>query len=196
MTDVQLQDEPAVARVVGVLGSARITTDDPRYDRAIDVGRRLAEAGFAVMTGGYGGLMEAVSRGAAESGGGVIGLPVRRWPSLTPNRWITEVIWTESFVGRLPHLAGCDALVALDGGIGTLAEISVAWADRQTDPELTPPLILVGAGWRAILDAVELRLVVGPHDVALVRWVALHEDVVPAVLAALDGPAPIAEPRG
>lgn len=196
MARPQKRHQPAGARVVGVLGSARIAPDDPRYDCAIDVGRRLAEAGFAVMTGGYGGLMEAVSRGASEAGGIVIGLPVRRWPGLTPNPWITDMIWTESFVGRLPHLATCDALVALDGGIGTLAELAVAWADRQTDPEVTPPLILVGAGWRAILDTVELMLVVGQRDLALIRWVALPEDVVGAVLGVLGEPVPTAEPRG
>ncbi|MEO5940943.1 MAG: LOG family protein [Candidatus Limnocylindrales bacterium] len=179
-----------------MLGSARIAPDDPRYDGAIDVGRRLAEAGFAVMTGGYGGLMEAVSRGAGEAGGSVIGLPVRRWPSLAPNPWITDTIWTDSFVGRLPHLATCDALVALDGGIGTLAELAVAWADRQTDPDVTPPLILVGPGWRAILDTIEHMLVVSRRDLELIRWVALPEDVVGAVLGVLGGPVPPAEPRG
>lgn len=183
-------------RVVGVLGSARISPEDPRYAGAVLVGRRLAEAGYGVMSGGYGGLMEAVSRGAAEAGGEVIGLPVRRWPDLAPNPWLTDLIWVDSFVGRLPVLASCVALVALDGGIGTLAEIAVAWADRQTDPDVTPPLILVGPAWRAILGAVESNLVVGPHDLALARWVAGPEDVVPAVFDALAASTPIGEPRG
>lgn len=182
--------------IVGVLGSARINADDPRYATGSLVGRRLAEAGFTIMTGGYAGSMEAVSRGAAEAGGEVIGLPVRRWPDLQPNRWVTQTIWVDSFVGRLPVLASCAALVAVDGGIGTLAELAVTWADRQTDPDVTPPLILVGPGWRAILDAVAANLVVGPRDMALVRWVAGPDDVAPAVREALAASAPQGEPRG
>lgn len=187
----------AAARpVVGVLGSARITADDPRYATSLLVGKHLAEAGFTVMTGGYAGAMEAASRGAVEAGGEVIGLPVRRWEKLEPNRWITSTIWVDSFVGRLPHLASCVALVAVDGGVGTLAELAVTWADRQTDPDVTPPLILVGHAWRAILDAIGASLVVGPADFRLVRWVKTAEEIVPAVTEALAAPTPTAEPRG
>lgn len=188
--------EPAERPIVGILCSARITPDDPRYAGGVLVGRQLVEAGFSVMTGGYGGSMEAVSRGAAEAGGEVIGLPVRRWPNLEPNRWITRSLWVDSFAGRLPLLASCVALVALDGGIGTLAEVAVTWADRQTDPTVTPPLILVGPAWRAILDAVEKHLVVGPQDLALARWIAGPEEVTPAVFDALAASTPAGEPRG
>jgi uncharacterized protein (TIGR00725 family) len=196
MSDRRRGDDAAGRSVVGVLGSARITADDPRYATSLLVGKRLAEAGFTVMTGGYAGAMEAASRGAAEAGGEVIGLPVRRWPDLRPNEWVTRTIWVDSFTGRLPHLASCAALIAVDGGIGTLAELSVTWADRQTDPNVTPPLILVGPAWRAILDAVGASLVVGPADLALVRWVETAEEVVPAVTEALAAPTPPAEPRG
>ena len=187
---------PTERSIVGILGSARLEAGDPRYEAGVLVGRRLAEAGFGVMTGGYGGVMEAVSRGAAEAGGEVVGLPVRRWPDLEPNQWITRRVWVDSFAGRLPWLASCVALVALDGGIGTLAEATVAWADRQTDPGVTPPLILAGPAWRAILASLEQHLVVGPPDLALVRWVAGPEDVPQAVLDALAAATPAPEPRG
>ena len=183
-------------RIVGVIGSARIMPEDPRYAAGVIVGRRLAESGFAVLTGGYGGSMEAVSRGAAEAGGEVIGLPIRRWPDLEPNRWITRMIWVDSFVGRLPVLASCVVLVALDGGIGTLAEMAVTWADRQTDPTMTPPLILVGPAWAAMLEAIAQHLVVGPQDMALASWVAGPEDVAPAVFDALAASTPSGERLG
>jgi uncharacterized protein (TIGR00725 family) len=196
MSDRHAGHDAAERLVVGVLGSARITPDDSRYATGLLVGKRLAEAGFTVMTGGYAGAMEAASRGAVEAGGEVIGLPVRRWEKLEPNRWITQTIWVDSFVGRLPHLASCAAVVAVDGGVGTLAELAVIWADRQTDPDVTSPLILVGPAWRAILDAVGASLVVGPADLGLVRWVATAEEVVPAVTEARATPTPPAEPRG
>ena len=178
------------SRIVGVIGSARTMHEDPRYAAGVIVGRRLAESGFAVLTGGYGGSMEAVSRGAAEAGGEVIGLPIRRWPDLEPNRWTTRVIWVDSFVGRLPVLASCVVVVALDGGIGTLAEMAVMWADRQTEPRMTPPLIVVGPAWAAMLEAIAEHLVVGPKDMALASWVAGPEDVAPAVFAALAASTP------
>ena len=196
MSAAQPGQPPGRRRMIGVLGSARITPNDPRYATGVLIGRRLGEAGFGVMTGGYGGMMEAVSRGAAQAGGDVVGLPVRRWPDLEPNRWISRTIWVDSFIGRLPHLSTCAVLVAVDGGIGTLAELGVAWADRQTDPEVTPPLILVGPAWRAIMDAVEQHLVVGPADLALVRWVAGPDDVVPAILDVQAASTPRPDPRG
>jgi uncharacterized protein (TIGR00730 family) len=172
-------------RVVGILGSARIAPGDPRYAAAVRVGRGLAEAGYAVMTGGYAGLMEAVSRGAAEAGGRVIGLPVRVWPGLQPNPWLTETRWVDSFFDRLTAFARCDALVAVDGGLGTLGEAAVAWANVQTDPATNPPLVLFGSAWERLHEIIGELLVVDERDLALVRLVDRPEAIADAVSAAI-----------
>ena len=183
-------------QVVGVMGSARIDPGDPRYHDAMRVGHGLAAAGFAVMTGGYGGLMEAASRGAAEAGGAVIGLPVRGWPSLAPNAWVGEARWVDSYFDRLTAFAACDAIVALDGGLGTLGEAAVAWANLQTDPGTNPPLVLFGRAWRRMHARIGELLVVDRRDLELVRLVDRPEAVAAAVEEAIESRPTIGEPRG
>ena len=183
-------------RLVGVMGSARIQPGDPRYDVALRVGREMANAGFVVMTGGYGGLMEAVSRGAAEAGGAVIGLPVRGWDSLAPNPWMGEVRWVDSYFDRLTAFAACDVIVALDGGLGTLGEAAVAWANLQTDPGTNPPLVLFGRAWRRLHALIGELLVVDKRDLDLVRLVDRPEAVTGAIVDAIANRPTLGEPRG
>lgn len=170
---------------VGVLGSARIEPPDPRHAAAVDVGRRLGAAGFDVVTGGYGGLMAAVSEGASSAGARVVGLPMRGWPELTVNRWVTQSIEADDFFERLRELARCDALVALDGGVGTLAEVSVTWANLQTDAQVTPPLLLVGRMWADLLPVLRRSLVVGDRDLELLRVVIDPAGLVDEIRRAL-----------
>jgi uncharacterized protein (TIGR00725 family) len=178
------------------MGSARIRSADPRYDVAVRVGRELAAAGFVVMTGGYGGLMEAVSRGASEAGGAVVGLPVRGWGGLTPNAWIGEVRWVDSYFDRLTAFAACDAIVALDGGLGTLGEAAVAWANLQTDPGTNPPVVLFGRAWRRLHSLIGELLVVDKRDLDLVRLVDRPEAVTGAIVDAIANRVTLGEPRG
>jgi uncharacterized protein (TIGR00725 family) len=169
---------------IGILGSARLGPEDPRFGRAIDLGGALARAGHVVVTGGYGGLMAAVSRGTSEAGGHVVGLPVRDWTNLQPNEWVAESIVADDFFSRLRTLSECDILVALAGGIGTLAEASVTWANLQTDAATTPPLIFVGSDWPPVVDALRDHLVIDARDLGLIRFVET-EDAVPALVAEL-----------
>ncbi|HYZ55068.1 MAG TPA: LOG family protein [Streptosporangiaceae bacterium] len=168
-------DEPAP--VVGVIGSARIREGDERWQQARDLGSALGTHGWQVMTGGYGGLMEAAARGAHEAGAPVIGLPMRGWRELIPNRWCGELRWAEDYAERLRHLLGCDAVIALAGGVGTLTEAAVTWSARQTEPDAAH-LVLLGSHWRRLLDAFTAGLVVGPEDLQLVH---LADDVGHAV---------------
>jgi uncharacterized protein (TIGR00725 family) len=172
---------------VAVLGSARLGLDDPEWELAVSVGRGLADAGCAVMTGGYGGLMSATASGAR--GGVVIGLPMRGWSALTPDPGCTELRWSDSYPERLAALLSCDAVIALDGGVGTMSELAVVWAAAQTEPD-APRVVVVGARWRTILDALAASLVAGPADFELVAWAA---DAEQAVALALE---PAATPPG
>ena len=184
------------ARVVGVMGSARIRPGDPRYSAGIEVGRALAGAGFDILTGGYGGLMEAVSRGGAEAGGVVVGLPVRGWAGLEPNPWVGEARWVDSYFDRLTAFAACDAIVALDGGLGTLGEAAVAWANLQTDPGTNAPLVLFGAAWRRLHAVIGELLVVDERDLGLVAIVDRPDEVAAAVEAAIASRPAVGRPLG
>jgi uncharacterized protein (TIGR00730 family) len=168
-------------RRVAVLGSARLESDDPAWSIAVELGRRLAETGITVVSGGYGGLMAAAARGAKEAGGHVVGLPMTAWTHLVPNEWNVELIWAEGYPQRLGELLSCDALVALDGGIGTLSELAVAWGAAQTEPD-APLLIAIGERWRRLLDALAQDLVVSVEDVALVHVVPTSEAAVALIV--------------
>jgi uncharacterized protein (TIGR00730 family) len=180
---------------IGVIGSARIQPDDLRYADATRLGRALAGEGWAVVTGGYGGLMGATSVGAAAVGGHTVGLPMSDWKHLTPHESNAELRWSVDYAERLRHLLLCDVVVALPGGIGTLSEAAMVWAAAQTEPRAAQ-LVLVGRSWEAVRDAVGDGLVVDADDLALARCVATVDDVPDAVRAALSGPRDTRGPRG
>lgn len=109
-----------------------------------------------MLTGGYIGTMEAVSRGAAECGGHVIGVTcdeIEAWRQVGPNAWVQEELRYPTLRQRLFALIDeCDAAIALPGGLGTLAEISIMWNHLRTASIAPRPLILVGAGWQETFE--------------------------------------------
>lgn len=114
-------------KTVTVFGSSLPSKKNSAYQEARRLGRLLAEAGYAVCNGGYGGLMEATSRGAREGTGHTIGVTCTLWPN-PANPYVIEQISTETFPERLMTLIERgDAYIALPGGTGTLAELALAW---------------------------------------------------------------------
>ena len=166
---------------VGVIGSARLSEDNPAWEVAEELGRLLAMADCTVVTGAYGGLMAAVSKGAASANGHVVGLPMRSWTHLTPNQWNSELDWADGYPARLASFLRCQGVVALHGGIGTLSELAVMWAASQTEPSPIR-LVVVGERWRRLLDAIGEQLVVDCHDLALIQIVDSPIAAVDAVL--------------
>src|SRR5947209_3445551 len=148
---------------VGVMGSARLTEDDERWVQAHKLGELLAGEGFVVVTGGYGGLMAAVSRGAHEKGGHVIGLPMQHWDGIKPNQWNADLRWATDYGTRINHILHCDAVIALPGGVGTLAEMAMVWAAIQTEGR-SVPLVLLGDCWPPVSDAIREYLAARAAD--------------------------------
>ncbi len=141
---------------VTVFGGSQPQPGSPAYAEAYELGKMLAEAGHTVLTGGYIGTMEAVSRGASEAGGHVIGVTcaeIERWRSVRANGWVKEEWRRETLMERLQVLVeGCDAAIALPGGPGTLTEIALTWNLMIVHSMPPKPLILTGAGWRSVFD--------------------------------------------
>ncbi len=141
---------------IAVYGSASPKAGQPDYEAAYRLGYLLGQAGYTVMTGGYGGTMEAVSRGAVEGGSRTIGVTcaeIERYRPLGPNPWVQKVRATETLIDRLRILTTeADAAIALPGGIGTLLEISLAWNLRVIHALPPQPLILVGRGWQQTFE--------------------------------------------
>jgi len=183
------------ALTVAVIGSARLTPPDPRCVLAEQTGAAIAARGWAVMTGGYGGLMEVTSRAAAEAGGTVIGLPMRGWTALTPNRWNHELRWSDTYPERLAHLLTADAMIALDGGIGTLSEAAIAWSARQTEPA-APELIFLGTGWPPVLRSLAEHLVIDARDLAYATVCADPDQAIARIAANQPRRPRAAGPRG
>lgn len=156
---------------IGVMGSARLTEDDERWKQAHKLGELLAGEGYVVVTGGYGGLMAAVSRGAHEKGGHVIGLPMQHWEGIAPNQWNAGLRWSTDYGTRINHILRCDAVVALPGGVGTLSEMAMVWAASQTEGRAMP-LVLLGDCWPPVINAIRENLVVGDGDLNLLRFAA------------------------
>src|SRR5713226_5761717 len=155
-------------KIVGVYGSASIGTAAPEYREALELGTKLAAAGYAVMTGGYGGLMGAVSEGAANANGHVIGVTVGmfRERGLMPNPFLHEEVHLPSLAERLNYLiVKPDAYVMLKGGVGTLSELALAWSLVQVGEVAARPLVLVGPMWRDFVPHFASISMITPNDV-------------------------------
>lgn len=167
---------------IAVFGSASATPGSPAYIEAYALGRLLAQSGYTVMTGGYSGAMAAASQGASEAGGHVIGVTsvqIERYRPLGPNQWVAEEFRHETLRGRTTQLVALnDGMVALHGGIGTLAEVALAWSWMQVG-EISPrPLVLIGQTWRKTIETYAERDKIAMRDMELVYIAASAETAV------------------
>ena len=154
-------------KIVSIFGSYTAGTGKTLYAQAYALGHALAEAGYTVANGGYGGTMEAGARGAKEAGGRTIGVTCRRFAGRggrrpQANPWIDEEIHEDDPLERTRTMVrlAC-AFIALPGGTGTLTEWAVAWeyvCKRLVRPK---PIFLLGDFWK---PAVEPVLALRPRD--------------------------------
>ena len=167
-----------VKPLITVFGGSRCKPDAAEYRDAVILGRLLAGRGFTVVCGGYGGTMEAVSRGAREAGGKVMGVTVELFRG-TPNDFITQEHRAPDLYRRLQRLIHSSAgYVALRGGMGTLAEVAIVL--NQLGAGILPPrpMILLGGCWPPVLGAWKQNLAVKPRDLQWVHFAGSPEDAV------------------
>jgi uncharacterized protein (TIGR00730 family) len=147
---------------ISVFGGSQPKAGDAAYAEAQELGKLLAQRGHTVLTGGYIGTMEAVSRGASEAGGHVIGVTcvdIENWRKVGANRWVKEEWRKQTLIERLQALVeGCDAALALPGGPGTLTEVALLWNLMIVESLHRRPLILIGDGWQSVFDQVFKQL--------------------------------------
>lgn len=163
-------------KVVTVFGSSAPKPGDPEYETAKKLGKLIAEAGFVLKNGGYGGTMEAGASGAKGAAGTTIGVILNGFWGSKGNRWLDEKVCTEDIFERLRMLiTGSDAFVILPGSSGTLAEI-VLLLEMVAKKIIPPaPVLFIGVFWKPLLeifgriipDAPSLYTIVdGPADAA------------------------------
>ncbi len=171
---------PAVA----CFGSARTKPDDPVYATGEEVGRKLTAAGFAVITGGGPGAMEAVNKGASEAGGISVGLGIELPFESGLNQWVDIGINFRYFFARKTMFVKyAQGFIVLPGGLGTLDELFEALTLRQTQKVTGFPLVLVGIDyWQGMIDWLSDRaLTHGTISQTDIDMLKLTDDVDEAV---------------
>lgn len=169
---------------VSLFGSARAQPGDMEYELGEALGRALAASGYAVITGGGPGAMEAGNKGAAEAGGTSVGLGIELPMEQGLNDWIDLGIqFRYFFVRKTMFVKYAQAFVVLPGGFGTLDELFEALTLVQTGKVTSFPVILVGSDyWRGLVEWLKATMAqegkISPDDVDLVR---LTDDVDEAV---------------
>ena len=148
-------------RAVSVFGSARIKPDSPDYAVAQHLGGALSEAGWAVITGGGPGIMEAANRGASEAGGLSVGLGIELPFEQSLNEWVDLGIEFRYFFARKTMFVKyAQAFVILPGGFGTMDELFEALTLVQTHKVNQFPVILMGSDfWAPLIDWMRTALV-------------------------------------
>ena len=168
-----------IGPAVTVFGSARVSEDSETYRQAREIGRRLAEAGYAVITGGGPGAMEAANRGCQEGGGLSVGCNVElpHEQGLNPYTDL-EVDFRYFFARKTMFVKYADGFVILPGGFGTLDELFESLTLIQTGKIEHFPVVLVGAEhWQGLLDWIrEAVLPAGAIDALDLDLVRVTDD--------------------
>jgi len=185
---IKPQENPAAFNVT-VFGGSSPKPGDQIYEDALKLGNLLGSQGWTVINGGYIGTMEAVSRGAAETGGNVIGITcdeIESWRSVTPNPWIHKEMRFLTLRQRLMALIDHgDAIVALPGGVGTLTEILMTWNQLLIGAIPPRPLITIGSQWHQVIEIFfqsQNDLVPMEHR----KWILFASDIQAAFSLLLD----------
>ena len=139
---------------VSVFGSARVARDDPDYALGVQVGRLLAEAGFAVITGGGPGAMEAANKGACEAQGVSVGLGIELPFEQGMNQWVDiGVDFRYFFARKTMFVKYAQGFIVLPGGFGTFDELFEALCLVQTRKVTSFPVVLMGHSyWDGLVD--------------------------------------------
>jgi uncharacterized protein (TIGR00730 family) len=142
------------SKTITVFGSSRPRVGNPHYDEARQLGAALASNGFAVCSGGYGGVMEAVSRGAKDAGGKTLGVTAKFFHA-SVNQWIDEEIRVATWQERLFELIRRgNGYVVCRGGTGTLVELAVVWEMINKGVMKRKPVVALGSFWGPVVECV------------------------------------------
>ena len=178
-------------RAVSVFGSARTPRDHPHYAAGVAIGAALAQAGYAVITGGGPGAMEAANRGASEAGGLSVGLGIELPFEQDLNEWVdVGIAFRYFFVRKTMFVKYAQAFVILPGGFGTLDELFEALTLVQTRKVTRFPVILFGTDyWSGLLEWIRTTLAAtGTINAADLDLITVTDDIgeVMAVIQAAD----------
>ncbi|MPV38878.1 LOG family protein [Georgenia subflava] len=176
---------------ISVFGSARLKPGEPEYELAEEIGGRLVRAGFAVVTGGGPGVMEAANKGACEADGTSVGLGIELPFEQGMNQWVDlGVNFRYFFARKTMFVKYSQGFVVLPGGFGTMDELFEALTLVQTQKVSSFPIVLVGSEyWGGLVEWLRTTMVergtISPADLDLLPVVDTAEEAVDAVLTGM-----------
>ena len=169
-------------RTITVFGSSQVKAGSADYQTAEIIGRELARAGYAVMSGGYLGLMEAVSKGANAGGGHVIGVTTDQIGGpfgVQPNAYLDEIVNYADLRDRLHHMVlHGDGYLALPGGIGTLHEIAETWELMRIGGIPNRPILCYGPLWAELIGKLQASAYLGDGYQGMIAFARSPADVL------------------
>jgi len=174
---------------ITVFGSARVSEGDTPYEEAREVARKLALAGFAVVTGGGPGVMEGANRGAQEAGGISVGFNIELPHEQHENPYLDiSMTFDHFYVRKTMFVKAAEGFVIFPGGFGTLDELFESLTLIQTGKVLHFPAVLFdGAYWEGLLEWIKARLLadamISPEDLDLMHVTDSVDDAVATILA-------------
>ncbi|MBE6377170.1 MAG: TIGR00730 family Rossman fold protein [Lentisphaeria bacterium] len=170
--------------LVSVFGSARTAVDSPDYQSAMELGKKLVDAGYGVITGGGPGIMEAAARGAYENNGTSIGLNIKLPMEQHPNQYqTTSLSFDYFFVRKVSFLKYSTAIIVYPGGFGTLDELSEVLTMVQTEKINLIPIIFVNKKyWGGLIrwfkNTMLTEKMISPEDMDLIEMVDTADEAV------------------
>jgi len=156
-------------KTITVFGSSKPAETDEQYKIAYELGSLLAKKGFDVCTGGFFGIMEAVSKGATEAGAKAIGVTIDLW-GINGNRYLTKEIKCESVFERIELLIeNGDGFVILQGGTGTLLELAAVWELANKGLMNNKPIACHSSMWKEIVSVMNEQMKLEGRNAELVK---------------------------
>lgn len=176
-----------ISHAVSIFGSARTDPESTYYKTAQKTGALFARQGYAVITGGGGGVMEAANKGAGEAGGTSVGLNILLPSEQTPNSYADiRQEFKYFFIRKVMFIKHSKAVIIIPGGFGTLDEAFEVMTLIQTKRIRPIPVIFMGSDyWRGLIDWMKQRLVaekmISPENLDIIQMIDEPEKVVQAV---------------
>lgn len=169
-------------KTITIFGSSIPREEEDQYNFAYQLGSALAKDGFNICTGGYGGIMEAASKGAFDNGGLVYGVTVDGWEN-QPNPYITIEVREKRLFERIEKLLELgDAYIILQGGTGTLLEFAAVWEFANKNLQQPKPIICHSQMWKEVVDVMNKQMELENRRSDLIRCFNSVDEIIEFLL--------------
>ncbi|MCX7798446.1 MAG: LOG family protein [Melioribacter sp.] len=172
-------------KIVTVFGSSIPKPGEEEYELAYYLGKKLAKNNLNVCSGGFQGIMDAVSKGARENGAEAIGITLKTYEAI-PSMYLTKEIKCDNLFERLRLLIEHgDAYIVLNGGTGTLVELAIVWELMNKNALAEKPFACHGKLWKEIVELMEVQIRREKRRLGLIKCFDNIDDCAEYIIQAL-----------